>query len=97
IRHDKFAVAQFASSTEDLIGRSLIERKEARKLLKIVGKGNPLALPRRIIADLVGEFTRMTDSFSALPEAMKQPKRRAEDQGMGLVERYIRIQPKRNV
>ncbi len=98
IRTYNFGINQFATSTEDLIRRSLIDRREAKKLLKIISKNNPLFLPRRILVDLVSEFGRAFSSInSSLPETISHPIRRSEDKTISLVERYLRITPERNV
>jgi hypothetical protein len=97
IRNYKFGVTEFAASTEDLLRRSLIDKGEARKLLKIVYKGNPLALPRRIISDLRSDFVRTIDTFSSIPETIMPPMRRESDRSLTLVERYLRFAPKRHV
>lgn len=97
IRNYKFGVTEFTSSTEDLLRRGLIDRGEARKLLKTVYKGNPLALPRRIISDLRSDFIRTIDTFSRVPETIMPPMRRETDRSLSLVERYLRFEPKRHV
>lgn len=97
IRNYSFGVAEFTATTEDLLRRGLIDKGEARQLLKIVYKGNPLALPRRIISDLKSDFMKTIDSFSRVPETMMIPKRRQSDQNLTLVERYLRFEPKRHV
>ena len=97
IRNYQFGVNEFTSSTEDLLRRGLIDRGEARKLLKNVYKGNPLALPRRIISDLRSDFIRTLDTFSRVPDTIMPPMRRAADKDLTLVERYLRFVPKRQV
>ena len=97
LRNYQFGVNEFTSSTEDLLRRGLIDRGEARKLLKNVYKGNPLALPRRIISDLRSDFIRTLDTFSRVPDTIMPPMRRAADKDLTLVERYLRFVPKRQV
>jgi hypothetical protein len=97
IRNYNFGVTEFATSTEDLLRRGLIDNGEARKLLKTVYKGNPLALPRRIISDLKSNFVRTLDSMSRVPDNIMPPMRRDIDKNLSLVERYLRYSPKRNV
>jgi len=97
IRNYRFGVTEFTTSTEDLLRRNLIDKNEARKLLKIVYRGNPLALPRRIISDLRSDFVRTIDSFSRVPETIMPPNRRDSDKHISLVERYLRFEPKRHV
>ena len=97
IRNYRFGVTEFTASTEDLLRRSLIDKGEARKLLKIVYKGNPLALPRRIISDLRSDFVRTIDTFSSIPDTIMPPMRRESDRHLTLVERYLRFEPKRHV
>lgn len=97
IRNYNFGVAEFTTSTEDLLRRSLIDKGEARKLLKTVYKGNPLALPRRIISDLKSDFVRTLDTMSRVPDSILPPARRETDKALSLVERYLRFEPKRQV
>lgn len=97
IRNYNFGVNEFTTSTEDLLRRGLIDKGEARKLLKTVYKGNPLALPRRIISDLRSDFIRTLDTMSRVPDTILPPARRESDRGLSLVEKYLRFQPKRRV
>ncbi|MCX7632001.1 MAG: hypothetical protein N2Z22_01565 [Turneriella sp.] len=97
IRNYKFGVAEFSAATEDLLRRNLIDKGEARKLLRIVYKGNPLALPRRILADLRSDFLRTIDTFGNLPETIMPPMRRESDHNLSLVEKYLRFVPRRHV
>jgi len=97
IRNYNFGVTEFTTSTEDLLRRGLIDKNEARKLLKTVYKGNPLALPRRIISDLKSDFVRTIDTMSRMPDSILPPTRRDSDRSTSLVEKYLRFEPKRNV
>lgn len=99
IHIENFTVNDFTVSTEDLITRNLMEKKEARKLLKIISKGNPLALPIRLLTDLKLELNKMAETFSRMPDAViKNPMRKNNsDLQLSLVEKYLRIEPKRNV
>ena len=96
MRNYNFGVTEFSVSTEDLLRRGVIDRGEARKLLKTIYKGNPLALPRRIISDLKSEFMRTINTVSRMPDNL-MPVRRADDQELTLVEKYLRHSPKRHV
>jgi hypothetical protein len=97
IRNSKFGVNEFTTSTEDLLRRGLIDKSEARKLLRNIYKGNPLALPRRIISDLRSDFVRTLDTFSRVPDTMITPRRRDADKNLSLVEKYLKFAPSRNV
>lgn len=97
IRNYQFGVTEFTTSTEDLLRRGLIDKGEARKLLRIVYKGNPLALPRRIISDLRSDFVKTLDTFSRVPDTILPPMRRETDRDLSLVERYLRFAPRRHV
>lgn len=97
IRTYKFTVPMFSQSTEDLLKRKLIEKDEAKKLLKVISKHNPLFLPRRILSELWGEFTEILSNINPLQEGPSHPMRRKEDKTMSLVEKYLRVVPKRNV
>ncbi|MCS6985362.1 MAG: hypothetical protein NZM25_09605 [Leptospiraceae bacterium] len=97
IRTYKFTVPVFTASTEDLLKRNLIDPDEAKRLLKIIAKNNPLFLPRRILTELWSEFQRIFTTISPIPDSFSHPMRRKEDKHMSLVERYLRVVPQRNV
>ncbi|MBV6493082.1 MAG: hypothetical protein LDLANPLL_01097 [Turneriella sp.] len=97
IRNYGFGANEFTASTEDLLRRKLIDRSEARKLLKTFHKGNTLAFPRRVFADFRSNLLRTMDTMSRVPDTILPPMRRESDKSVSLVERYLQFEPKRNV
>lgn len=92
IRIYNFSIKEFAVSTEDLIRRGLIDKKESRRLLKIISKGNPLALTGHWLRDLSIEISRIVESTSFIPAGRSE-----ETDETSLVERYLRHTPTRRV
>ena len=102
-----FKINSFIFSVQDLFSRGLLEKKEGKKLLNMILKGNPLALPLRILNELKIESNRLLVNFTKTPavlakkplnflEVFKDGKKKTEFDSSDLFLKYLLHSPKRN-
>ncbi len=103
-----FNINSFIFSVQDLLSRGLLEKKEGKKILNMVLKGNPLALPLRILNELKIESNRVLESFTKAPfvfakkpleflKTFKDGEKQKEPNSNNLFLKYLSYSPKRNV
>ncbi len=95
LRVYKFRMIDFLASTEDLLSRRLIDRREAKKLLKIISKGNPLALPLQWLADMRDQFSGIIEEVNMMPPQLAGTNRK--DKERPALDLYLKYTPKRRV
>ena len=94
IRVYNFQIIHFLETTEDLLRRQLIDRKQAKKLAKIVSKRNPLSLPIQFVNEISVEFSALLSNFKKIQNTLiPTPKRREKS----VIESYLNHVPNRRV
>ncbi|RME90012.1 MAG: hypothetical protein D6767_07535 [Candidatus Hydrogenedentota bacterium] len=91
-----FTLKDFSKSLEDLLARGLTNKRQVKRLTKILSKGNPFALPNRILLDVRTEFTSLLSVKDKWP-GLKFRKKEEEESKVDFVKRYISFVPKRRI
>ena len=108
IKDYNFNISHFTFSVQDLLTRQLLDKKEGNKLHNMISKGNPLALPLKILNELKSETSNLLGTFAKAPmrlarkpfdlvNVLKGGKPDKEDRTPDIVKRYILYTPRRNV